>query len=245
MSTLNSYKDISPRMSEEELTKRLMTSVIGIVVLIVIMILSLFVFAPKVGWLLSFISKHKNEEEYRPTAKISPPIFNDLPEAVKDTTVEIKGFTQAGATVKLYVNGPEKATTIAGDDGIFTFTNVTLIKGTNTIFAKAVDANNNESEKSQNYTIVVDQKSPDLELTNIKDGDTVKNLDKRIKIEGKTDEEATIKINDRLAVQKSDFTFEFLLGVDEGNVKIKIEATDKAGNTKTEEITVKYEKKSS
>jgi hypothetical protein len=43
-----------------------------------------------------------------------------------------------------------------------------------------------------------------------------------------------------LAVVRPDLTFDFLLGVTEGKVAIKIEATDDAGNIATETIDVTY-----
>ncbi len=67
-------------------------------------------------------------------------------------------------------------------------------------------------------------------------------MDKRIEIEGKIDEKATITINEKTAIQKSDLSFDYFMSVSEGDVEIKIEVTDIAGNKSTEEIKVKYVK---
>jgi len=57
----------------------------------------------------------------------------------------------------------------------------------------------------------------------------IKNLNKRIEIEGKINEKATITINEKNAIQNSDLSFTYLLSVDEGDVKIKIEANGFSG----------------
>jgi len=56
----------------------------------------------------------------------------------------------------------------------------------------------------------------------------VSNLDKRVEVTGKVDEKSTIKVNGKFAIIKPDLTFDFLLGVSEGKVEIKVEATDEA-----------------
>ncbi len=63
-------------------------------------------------------------------------------------------------------------------------------------------------------------------------------------IRGKVSEKAKIRINDRLVVQKPDLSFEFLLGVSEGDVNIKVEATDEAGNTKVLVVQIEYKRES-
>jgi hypothetical protein len=238
------YRQINKNLSEEELQKKLLLNLMGIAVIILIAILSLFVFAPKIGYLFGLVSKHRNEEGYKPTSKIPAPVFAELPKSVKTEQVSFKGYTQSGLTVKLFVNGPEKATTVSDADGKFEFTNVTLNEGKNTLFARSDDGQGNESESTELFFIELDKNAPKIDELSPKDGDTVRNLDKRITITGKINEKAGILINGKTAIQKSDYTFEFLLGVEEGNVKIKIEVTDEAGNKTEKEITVKYEKKS-
>jgi hypothetical protein len=238
------YPRINKNLSEAELQRRLLLNLIGIAVIILIVVLSLFVFAPKIGFLFGLVSKYRNEQGYKPTSKITAPVFSDLPKSVKSDQINLTGYTQAGLTVKLYVNGPEKARAVADVGGKFEFTNITLSEGKNTLFAKSEDGTGTESDSTELFFIQLDKTAPKLDDLSPKDGDTVRNLDKRITISGKINEKATILINGKTAVQKSDFSFDFLLGVDEGNVKIKIEITDDAGNKTEKEITVKYEKKS-
>ena len=63
-------------------------------------------------------------------------------------------------------------------------------------------------------------------------------------VKGSSDEALSeVKINGRTAVMKGDNGFELLLGVGEGEVEIKVEATDLAGNTRVESIYITYEKR--
>ncbi len=239
----NIYK-INKNMSEEELSRRLFFNLIGIIAIVVIVGLSLFVFAPKIGYIFGLISVHRNDLGYTPTAKVAPPDFVDTPKALNKNQADLHGYAQPGSVVVVFVNGPERARTTAGSDGQFNFFAINLNDGKNTLFAKAIDEKNVGSANTEYFFIVVDKKAPKFEELSPSDGDTVKNLDKRIQITGKLDKVAIITINGRGAVQKPDLTFEFLLGVDEGNVKITIDAVDQAGNKTEKVLNITYQKKS-
>jgi hypothetical protein len=232
---------IPPRkMSERALMNRLRLNLIIISVIIVLVILGIFVFAPQVGTFFGFFSIHRNEAGYQPTAKPTPPVFSNVPEAVKDETISLSGRALPGTTIKLYVNGPQIGTSIAASDGVFTIADIKLSMGKNMIYAKASDDKGNESEMSEILDINYDKDAPKIEITSPKDKGTITNLNKRVEITGKIDEKATITINDNTAIQKPDFSFDFWLGVSEGSVKIKVTAIDMAGNKSDKEITVRY-----
>ena len=230
------------KLTEKDLRRRLRLISWSILGIIIFSISSLLLFPTQVGSFFGFFSKHRNETPYQPTAKPSTPVFENAPESVKDTKITLNGRATPGTTVKLFVNGPEKATTTTGSDGIFTFVDVPLILGRNLLFAKALDNKGVESDTSKFLSIKVDKDSPKVEITNLKDGYTVKNLNKRIEVIGTVSEKANITINDKYIIQKSDFSFDYWLGVEEGNVKIKVVATDPAGNKTEKEITVTYSK---
>lgn len=238
------YSNINKNLSEEELQKKLLLNLMGIVAIILFSLLALFVFAPKIGFFFGLFSKHRNESGYRPETKVAVPMFSEIPKAVKDQEINLSGYAQAGSTVILFVNGPEASRTTVSSDGKFEFSGIKLNDGKNTIFARASDGTGNESENTDMVFIEVDKSSPKIEDISPKDGAVVRNLDKRITVSGKINEKATITINGKTTVQKPDMTFEFLLGVEPGDVKIKIEATDEAGNKSDTEITVKYERRS-
>jgi bacillopeptidase F len=199
-------------------------------------------FGPKIGALFGFLSLNKNASENTISAALPPPVFDNPPEAVKEDKVTLEGTSEPNSTVNLFVNGPQKDSVVTDLEGKFTFTDIKLIKGRNTIFAKAEDGDR-KSEKSETIKIEVDDDSPEITIEKPKDGDTIKNLNKTIQIQGKINEEAQITINDRVVVQKGDNSFDFLLGVDEGNIEIKVKAVDLAGNEKEKTLQVRYEKR--
>lgn len=240
--TASSSMQSQRRMSEKELRDRLRKRMIGIWIIVIIGVLSLFIFAPQVGSLFGYFSKYRNDPGYIPTPKPMPPVFIDAPKAINKESITLTGNALPGSLIKIFVNGPEKGSTTTGNDGIFTFSNINLNIGTNTIFAKSYDDKGNESASSEFLVINYDKDAPKITIEKPKDGDTIKNLDKRIEIEGKIDEKATITINEKTAIQKSDLSFDYFMSVSEGDVEIKIEVTDIAGNKSTEEIKVKYVK---
>lgn len=235
------YKKIE---SEEALLKKLYIRIFSVIAIIVFLVVSISSFGPKIGSLFMLISKNRNNDGSADTIPPVAPIFSHLPESTKEKKININGITEPGATVKIFINGPQKAETTADNDGMFTFVDLEIGEGNNTVFAKAVDINGNESENSKTFEIVYDDKKPDIDISSPKNGETVKNLNQRVTIQGKLNEEAEVTINGRNAVVKSDLTFELLLGVNEGNITITIEAIDKAGNKATEVINVTYQKTS-
>jgi len=240
--TASSSMQSTKKMSERALEDRLRKRMLGIFIILAIGILGLFVFAPQVGSLFGYISKYRNDPGYVPTPKPMPPVFVDAPKATNQDRVTLSGRALSGATVKIFVNGPEKGSTVVGSDGVFTFADIGLNGGTNTVFAKSYDDKGNESDSSEFLVIIRDKEGPKIIIDSPENGDTIKNLDKRIEITGKIDEKATIVINEKTAIQKSDLSFHYVMSVSEGNVKIKIEVTDLAGNKSSKDLEVKYVK---
>lgn len=238
----NEYK-IS-KAEEKYLKQKLAKTLTAIIGITVFLVLSLAFFAPKLGVFFGFFSKYRNQEEQQAQVKPSPPIFAQIPSATKETQITLNGYSQPGYKVVIYVNGPEVENTTVGADGIFTFNGIQLIDGNNTIWARTIDNSGASSENSKNYNIVVDKEKPEITIESPKNKDTIRNLDGRVRITGKVSEKATITINDRISVLKPDLTFDFLLGVTEGNFEIKIKAVDEAGNEETETINIIYLKQS-
>jgi hypothetical protein len=237
----NISTDIS-KLNEEELTKRLFIITAITIGLIITVILSFTVFAPTFGSLFKIFSKKGfgNELVIKPNA----PVLTQVPSATKENKITLNGYGQSGTTIKIFVNGPEKGSTVTGGDGKFTFDNVELIQGRNTVFIKAIDSKNNESDSSSTYTITMDNDAPKIEILSPKKDEVIRNLDKRVTVKGKLNEKSILIINGQTSIVKSDLTFEHVIGVEEGNVEIKIKAIDEAGNEKEEILKVRYQKSS-
>jgi hypothetical protein len=234
---------IQNRSSEEEVLKKRLALLIACNVIAgIVIISSVTVFGPVLGGLFAFISVHRNDKDSLMIPLPNPPIFSNIPTATKDDKVTINGYAEPGSTVRIYVNGPEAGSAIADTDGLFTFLDLPLIKGNNTIFGKTTDATNRESEPSETITIGYDTDKPTITIETPKNGDVVKNLDKSVLVRGKLDKKAEVKVNGRLAILKSDNTFEVLLGASEGKMEIKVSALDGAGNKEEKAIVITYVK---
>lgn len=240
---MKSNKAKNYEQTEEYLVKKLFMTLLSIVGLTVFLGISIVYFGPKIGSIFGLLSTHRNEKPNIPTAKPYPPLFTNLPVATSQEQFSLSGTSQAGFTVKLFVNGPEKASAITGADGVFSFSEIKLNSGRNTISAKAIDLEGVESDSTLTYVISLDTTKPKLDIESPKDGDTIRNLDKRVLIKGKTDEKSEVRVGTSIVISNEDNTFEYLMGLNEGTNKIKVEAKDEAGNITAKEITVVYEKR--
>jgi hypothetical protein len=227
-------------MNEYEAHKKLFKTLVAIVVILFAMFIGLKFFAPNIGSIFGVIARFSNRNVKDDVNAPAPPQFVSAPEAVKDKTIRLTGFSEPGTTIKLFLNGPEKAQAVTDSKGAFDFTDVELLPGRNTIFAKAVDIEGNESNRSEDVTITLDTQKPKIEILEPKKDSQVKNLDLRVLVKGKTDEKCEVYVNEKIAQVHPDNTFELLLGVVEGEVTIKVEAKDTAGNSSTESLKVTY-----
>ncbi len=223
---------------------RLFWTTVGIVTSLTVLMVSVLFFGPKIGGIFGFLSKYRNKNANTDIISPPAPIFLNIPAASKDSSIDIKGFAEAGSKVTLFVNGPSIGETLTDAEGSFTFYSIKLISGHNTIFAKAKDVNGNESVPSDTMDIVYDKDQPQITITSPQENEIVKNLDKRVLIKGSINKKAIVKVNGRIAILKPDLTFEILLGVEEGKVTVKVEAIDEAGNKADKEFTITYQRSS-
>ena len=221
-------------IKKQDLNKILLKRLLAIFIIGAMSIIGVVKYAPKIGSIFGLISVNRNATITPPEANTPPPIFLEVPEAVNKTKIDLKGSSVPKTKIELFVNGPKEASVLTDISGEFLFTNVKLNEGKNTIFAKA-----NET-KSDVITIRYDNEKPKIELETPKNGEKIENLNNRIEVIGKINEEATVKVNGRVAIQRPDNSFSILLGVREGDLEIIIEATDLAGNKSEEKLSVTY-----
>ena len=225
---------------EEDVKRKLYRTILATLIIIGMLFVALKYFATDIGKLFGLISKVSQPKEKDDTLAPPPPYFYNSPTTTNKQEIGLKGFSEPGSKVIIYVNGPEVTAVTSDATGTFSVENISLIQGKNTIYAKAEDAYQNQSIKSQILEIVYDTKKPKITITEPKDGSTIRNLNQRITVKGTLDEKCEVRINEMLAIMKPDNSFEILLGVKEGKVEIKVEATDEAGNKSDEKISVSY-----
>ncbi len=225
---------------EEEVKKRLYKTLLATVIILGVIIIGLAFFAPTIGSFFGLISKISKPKEKEDTLAPPPPYFYNSPKTTNQSQISLKGFSEPGSKVVVYVNGPEAGSAVADATGTFELGGLQLIEGKNTIYAKAEDSYQNQSEKSQTLEITYDTAKPKITVLEPKDGSTVRNLNQRVLVKGTLDKKCEVRINEKLAIVRPENTFELLLGVTEGEVEINIEAIDEAGNKSTEKIKFRY-----
>lgn len=166
------------------------------------------------------------------TTFIAPPSLDSPFDATGSAEIILSGHADDGKSVKLYVNGAFSDSVDIEDDRSFTFEDVVLKEGSNSLKAKVIK-DNKESNFSDEIKIVYFSKAPTLEVTSPADGRSFNGDQNPIEVAGKTDPKVTVTVNDYRAIMHSDGSFEYRLTLHSGDNDIKIVATDTAGN-KTE-----------
>jgi len=151
--------------------------------------------------------------------------------------VRITGQVSEGDNVKLYVNNAFADKVGVKADKSFSFDDVTLKEGTNTLKVKATK-DNKESDYSDGIRIAYFSATPTLDLTSPADGRTFNHDQNPILVSGKTDPEANIVVNSHQAIMETDGKFQYTLNLNDGDNNIVIDATDKAGNKTEKNIKV-------
>ena len=191
-----------------------------------------FLGIPALGKLTSFVSSLRGNNQKIGSSDITPPPppkFRNFPEFTNQQNLTLNGNTEAGASVKLTFNGnPQEV--LADASGLFSF-NVMLQDGINTFAAIAVDQSGNQSQKSDDYEITFDKKVPELEITSPTDGSSYFGSNQRqVTIEGKTEAESSVTINDRIISVDDEGIFQYTTTLNEGANAFNIKSTDRAGN---------------
>ena len=184
--------------------------------------------------------------ETGPTAgdKIAPPppILNPISPYTKTEKISISGYAEPASEITLFVNGKETAKTIAeAGVGSFSFSSVILpTEGKNIITATVTDRSGNVSPKPVELSITLDKKPPELEITSPKNNQAFSGENKQIAVAGSTEAGATVKVNESQAQVLAGGTFSYTFTASNGQNKITIIASDKAGNEKKIELTITY-----
>lgn len=237
-------KDLSSRMKRFE-EKRLRTRLILVTVGTLTLFLVLGVFGIRILIGLSvLIDQSRGNDTTRSTTRalVIPPYIDPLPLATSSGRLVITGRGQEKANIILYVNDQESKKTRVADDGTFIISSISLAEGNYTIKAKAEDVGGKLSDFSNSIRTTIKRRPPALEVTKPTDGATHTGEDNLFSVEGNTEEDVDIRINDRFVVVRTDGSFAYPFPLDEGDNTLTIKAIDRAGN-KTEIIRkVTYQK---
>lgn len=151
------------------------------------------------------------------------------------TSVNVEGNAAPNTDVIVYNDGEEAGTTTASEEGQYEVS-VELSEGENVLTAR-VTTEAGMTDESDPVTITVDQTAPGLSVTSPEDG--LKTNKEAITITGTVDEEHLDKvtINGQDATV-TDGSFSKRVLLENGENHFDIVATDLAGNSSSEEVTV-------
>lgn len=227
-------------ISEEKKNIRRAITLVILSILFLIFLVSFGIpFFAKFAGFMSNLGKSDKPININDTTPPAPPRINNLPEYTNQKTLEISGVTEPGATVILNFNS-ESQELVSDREGKFSV-KYNLVDSKNTFFALARDQSSNESQKTQVYTFIFDNKPPEITIENPKDqAEFFGAKQSRITVKGQAEAETIVTINDRLANTNDSGAFNLPLGLNEGENTITIKATDRAGNQTEKTLTVRY-----
>ncbi len=236
------YKRRKTRLTKLEEKRNLRQAVLFGFLSVVLFLVFLVFGLPILIRLAVFIGERKSSAPLKESNNVTlqAPIFDYLPEATNSAFFDLAGFAQGETTIEIILNGEKLREVATDDEGEFEAKNITLQNGENKIKARAIDKENHQSDFSEELVIVLDNEAPALEISHPQNGDKFFDKDKEITIEGQTDKEASIYINNRLAVVDSQGNFSLNYELSEGDNQLKFVALDPAANKAEKEITVSY-----
>lgn len=188
---------------------------------------------------LSLLNKFKQPvkpaESIKENASVAPPVLNIPFEATSSAKISVHGYSLAGTTVEIYLDGELRSTVNTSADGSFISDPVELNLGTNSLSGISIDAGGNKSLSSKPISIIYSNEKPDLNVESPQDNTEIKGGNKKITVSGKTDsdKEITVTINGIRVIVNADGQFSQIMDINDGENIITIIATDKAGNSTT------------
>ena len=173
--------------------------------------------------------KEDDNAAKKETNIILPPTLNSEFSATNSAEISLTGSVDSGEEVKLFINGALSDKTKV-DNGEFTFEDVTLREGVNSLKAKVV-VKGKESNFSDAIKIIYYGEPPQLDIISPAEGRTFRSDNNPILVSGKTNQQAKVTVLGHRAIMESSGNFEYSLTLTHGENDIVIIATDPAGNT--------------
>lgn len=225
----------------KKLYAKLFKSVGLIIGIIIFMYFWLVTVIPNINIVWDIFKHDKSPSSETLSIPTKKPIILDLPEFTNKDRVDIRGIANAGTTIKLYLNSREVEKTLADNDEAFTFNEIPLQKDLTELYVVSVDEAGNTSEPSETHKITLDNKPPEITITEPTD-QSVEGQTNAFRIEGITNENASVTANGQSAQTLYDGTFSILVNLNDGGNSFKIEATDQAGNKTTRDLYINFSK---
>ena len=222
---------------EDQTRRNVLLSIIGIVVTLGILWKFGLPFLATASFMLAGGHQQATEKE-KPTY-VAPPTLHDTFSATNSAKISISGSTIKDATITLFVNNAKVDSVQLKDKNTFSFDEVPLIHGENTLKTQA-EIQGVKSDFSNIVTITYLSKAPELSIESPSDGAEFHKESKTADIKGKTDPGVKVTVNDFWAIVDTDGNYSYSLPLHDGDNDVKVVASDDAGNKTEKQIKVKY-----
>lgn len=207
-----------------------------IVLLLVLFFLGIPLFIKAAVW-LGNSDKNSTEET---TQGLTPPQPRLLPLslATNSATLKLEGFAMSGSKVKLTLNQVLIKEITIEDSGEFQITNINLKPGKNEI--KLVSVSGDKESEPFVTSITYDNQPPALEISSPQNNQQFFDKDKEVNLEGKTDPNCLVTVNNHLAIIDSEGNFSIKIGLNSGENSLEVISQNEAGNKQQQKISVTY-----
>ncbi len=228
------------RRSVERQTKRtLFLTISGIIVILVLLVIFGIPFLINLSLVFEKTKDTNATQGTKSETYIQPPVLNEMFSATNSAAINVDGTADEGDSLILYVNDEKKEEIDRPNNKKFTFPDVHLDKGKNTIKVKALsDKNKSNFSNELAVSFIIDP--PSLSIDEPPDGKTYSKDFNTANIKGKTDSKVKVTVNGFWAIVDSEGRYQYSLPLQNGENQIKIVATDEAGNKTEKEIKVTY-----
>lgn len=166
--------------------------------------------------------------------------LDEPPTATNSAEFIITGEANAYDIVEFYINNTKIKEKKLTSKKSFKETIGKLKQGENRVYVITKTKDEKQKKKSEIFTVVYKKDELEIEINSPKDGQTISK--EEILIEGKTEPETTVHINNQPVVVDFEGKFKISYRLKEGENKLEFVARDIAGNVETKSITVTYEK---
>lgn len=164
--------------------------------------------------------------------------FDEPVSATNSAEIIVTGSSSEFDTLQFFINNTkveEKSAKESFEEKIGK-----LKVGENTLYVVARTKNGKNKKESSRYTVYYKNEPPKLEINMPKDGDNVTKQD--LQIEGKTDANVSVSVNNQPVVVDYQGNFKKSLRLKEGENKLQFIAEDEAGNKKETTLTIRYQR---
>ncbi|MBU1088976.1 hypothetical protein KKA02_03835 [Patescibacteria group bacterium] len=228
------------RSTEKQITRS--TVLVGLFTLM-LFLLVVFFGVPFLVRFSIFLGESKNEDlnvtKKESLPPLAPRIF--LPfEATNSGEIKIIGAAETGVVVELFKDGIKIDSVEVLSDGDFYFDGIDLNEGENVFSSIAVSEDDKKSPVSRELLVVYDEDAPGFEMTNPTE-DTLVVEEADFDVKGKTEKDASVLINGKVAMLDNDGNFKLKIQLDVGKNEIEIKVRDLAGNESKKNIVIDYD----